>query len=92
MIDTCRKPTLANEADMDLPRVEHFQHLARGGLLNVNFQPRGGLAVHERIRNQGLDDGVKPCDADNGPLAAGEFAHLRFRFVDLPENVLRVPQ
>src|SRR3981081_3473357 len=38
-----------NEADVDLPRVEHLEHLARCGLLDVDFKPAGAAAAHERI-------------------------------------------
>src|SRR5438105_1956027 len=38
----------SNQADMDLPRVEHFEHFAGGGLLNIDFQPGGAGAAHER--------------------------------------------
>src|ERR1700730_15656803 len=38
-----------NETDVDLPRVEHLEHLTRRGLLDVDFQAGSATAAaHER--------------------------------------------
>src|SRR5262249_16719189 len=71
-----------NQADMDLPRVEHFEHFSGSGLLNIDFQPGGAGAAHERGGQQGLDRRIDASDADNGPFPGGKFAQSRFRLVD----------
>src|SRR5207249_1053495 len=82
-----------DQADMGLPRVEHLDHLAGRRLVDVDFEPGcGAAAARERVRHQRLDHRVEAGDADNGAFAGAEFAHPRFRLIDLLEHALRMPQ
>ena len=63
-----------DQPDVGLPRIQHFQHLGGGSLMDIDLEARARTAATpDRIRQQRLDDRIEAGDADDRALAGAEF-------------------